>query len=98
VPIVAYLVVAARSLTDDSGLINDTSGRLFARQIYRDERFCVGPSWPRVQRVLKGTDSENGSDICNRAFLLLLATYGLRASEAGHRSWVTLTRKANSCW
>ena len=48
------------------------------------ERLCVGPSWPQVQRVLKDADTENGTDIRDRAILLLLATYGLRASEAGH--------------
>ena len=53
-------------------------------RIYRDERLCVGPSWPQVQRVLKDADTENGTDIRDRAILLLLATYGLRASEAGH--------------
>jgi len=51
-------------------------------RIYRDERLCAGPSWPQVQRVLKDADTEKGTDIRDRAILLLLATYGLRASEA----------------
>ena len=55
-------------------------------RMYQDERLCLGPSWPEVQRLLKDTDTKKPVDIRDRAILMLLATYGLRASEAAHLS------------
>ena len=55
-------------------------------RMYQDERLCLGPSWPEVQRLLKDTDTKKPVDIRDRAILMLLATYGLRASEVAHLS------------
>jgi integrase/recombinase XerD len=55
-------------------------------RMYQDERLCLGPSWSEVQRLLKDTDTKKPVDIRDRAILMLLATYGLRASEVAHLS------------
>jgi integrase/recombinase XerD len=55
--------------------------------VYRHEGLPIGPSWDDVQRLLAATErtqaTERGrsSDIRDRALLLLLAVYGLRAGE-----------------
>jgi integrase/recombinase XerD len=47
-------------------------------RMYQDDRLCLAPSWPEVQRVFKDTDTKKPVDIRDREILMLLATYGLR--------------------
>ena len=48
---------------------------------YKHQTLPSSPTWEDVQRLLKTTEGNNPSNIRNRAILLLLAVYGLRASE-----------------
>lgn len=41
----------------------------------------AGPSWADVRRLLATTDGDRPADVRDRAILLLLAVYGLRAGE-----------------
>lgn len=50
--------------------------RLFAQQ-----SLPTGPSWDDVRRLLALTDGDRAADIRDRAILLLLAVYALRAGE-----------------
>jgi integrase/recombinase XerD len=43
-----------------------------------------GPSWRDVRRLLKSTEGPAPGDVRNRAILLLLSVYGLRASEVSN--------------
>jgi site-specific recombinase XerD len=52
-----------------------------APRVYKHETLPSSPSWEDVQRLLKTTEGDVASNIRNRAILLLLAVYGLRASE-----------------
>jgi site-specific recombinase XerD len=50
-------------------------------RLYRDEGLPAGPSWVEVQQLLASTRTNRPADIRDRAILMLLATYGLRAGE-----------------
>jgi integrase/recombinase XerD len=50
-------------------------------RLFRQEGLPVGPSWIDVQRLIAATDTDRPQDIRDRAILLLLAVYGLRAGE-----------------
>jgi integrase/recombinase XerD len=50
-------------------------------RVYQHENLPLGPSWADVQRLLASTESNRKADIRDRPILLLLAVYGLRASE-----------------
>jgi integrase/recombinase XerD len=50
-------------------------------RIYRQERLPSGPPWEVVQRLIEQTQGERPNDIRDRAVLMLLAVYGLRAGE-----------------
>jgi integrase/recombinase XerD len=52
-----------------------------APRMFRQETLPVGPSWEVVQRLLKQSEGDRPSQIRDRALLLLLSTYGLRAGE-----------------
>lgn len=49
--------------------------------IFQGERLPLGPTWEEVQRLLASVKGDHPTAIRDRAILLLLATYGLRASE-----------------
>lgn len=49
--------------------------------IYRHEGLPIGPSWDEVKRLVAATEGDRPTDIRDRALLLLLAVYGLRAGE-----------------
>ena len=57
------------------------SGEIHGPRIYRHERLPLGPTWPDVQRLLASTETDDKYDIRDRAILLLLAIYGMRAGE-----------------
>ena len=52
-----------------------------AARAFPQERLPSGPKWSDVQRLLATTDDEHPTNVRDRAILLLLATYGLRAGE-----------------
>jgi integrase/recombinase XerD len=45
------------------------------------EGLPIGPSWDDVKRLLSATEGDWAADIRDRALLMLLAVYGLRAGE-----------------
>ena len=57
------------------------SGEIHGPRIYRYEHLPLGPAWPDVQRLLASTETDRKYDIRDRAILLLLAVYGMRAGE-----------------
>lgn len=52
-----------------------------APRIYRNETLPASPSWEDVQRLLANTEGNSSSSIRDRAILMLLVVYGLRAGE-----------------
>ena len=52
-----------------------------APRVFGQETIPTGPSWDEVQQVLAMTKGDRPVDIRDHALLLLLAVYGLRASE-----------------
>ena len=54
---------------------------MMAPRIFRHESLPVGPSWEDVKRLLAAAEGERPVDIRDRAVLMLLAVYGLRAGE-----------------
>ncbi len=54
---------------------------LHGPHIYRQHGLPVGPSWEDVQRLIADAGSDSPMDLRDRAILLLLAVYGLRAGE-----------------
>jgi site-specific recombinase XerD len=54
---------------------------IMAPRVFKHEGLPVGPSWDDVKRLLAGTEKGRPVDIRDRALLMLLAVYGLRAGE-----------------
>jgi site-specific recombinase XerD len=52
-----------------------------APRIYRNETLPASPSWEDVQRLLANTEGDSSTSIRDRAILMLLVVYGLRAGE-----------------
>jgi integrase/recombinase XerD len=52
-----------------------------APRLFPLESLPMGPSWDDVRRLLATTDTERLTDVRDRAILMLLAVYGLRAGE-----------------
>jgi site-specific recombinase XerD len=52
-----------------------------APRLYKQEGLAIGPSWDDVKRLLAAADTDRPTDIRDRAMLMLLAIYGLRAGE-----------------
>ena len=61
-------------------------------RVFPQEGLPLGPSWEDVNRVLAAAQENTPVDIRDRALLLLLAVYGLRAGE------VTALRLENFDW
>ena len=61
-------------------------------RVYSRAAVPAGPSWDDVRRLLATTEGDRPADIRDRAILLLLAVYGLRAGE------VTRLRLADLDW
>lgn len=53
-------------------------------RVYSLDSLPAGPSWDDVRRLLATTTGDRPADIRNRAILMLLAIYGLRAGEITH--------------
>jgi site-specific recombinase XerD len=54
---------------------------ILAPRRYRHEGLPIGPSWDDVKRLLAAAEGDRPADIRDRALLMLLAVYGLRAGE-----------------
>lgn len=54
---------------------------LHGPRIYREHGLPLGPSWDEVRRLIEDAVSGDPVDVRDRATLLLLAVYGLRAGE-----------------
>ena len=59
----------------------DLAGAIRGPRIYALEQLPAGPAWSDVQRLFAGLDPSRTRDARDRAILMLLAIYGLRASE-----------------
>jgi site-specific recombinase XerD len=54
---------------------------VMAPRVYPHEALPMGPSWGDVQRLLAAARGDRPAEIRDRALLMLLAVYGLRAGE-----------------
>ena len=54
---------------------------LHGPRIYREHGLPLGPSWDEVRKLIEDAASADPADVRDRAILLLLAVYGLRAGE-----------------
>jgi site-specific recombinase XerD len=54
---------------------------IMAPRVCTDEGLPIGPSWADVHRLLAAAAGDRPADIRDRALLMLLAVYGLRAGE-----------------
>ena len=54
---------------------------IMAPRVFAHEGLPVGPSWDDVKRLLAAAEGDRPVDIRDRALLMLLAVYGLRAGE-----------------
>jgi integrase/recombinase XerD len=52
-----------------------------APRVFAQEGLPVGPSWDDVRRLLATAEGDRPNDVRDRALLMLLAIYGLRACE-----------------
>lgn len=53
-------------------------------RVFRHSSIPIGPSWDEVRRLLAMTEGDRPADIRDRAVLMLLTVYGLRAAEVRH--------------
>lgn len=53
-------------------------------RVFRHSSVPIGPSWDEVRRLLAMTEGDRPANIRDRAVLMLLAIYGLRAEEVRH--------------
>lgn len=54
---------------------------IMAPRVYAQGKIPAGPSWDEVKRLLATAEGEHPTNIRDRALLLLLVVYGLRAGE-----------------
>jgi integrase/recombinase XerD len=52
-----------------------------APRVFGQAALPAGPSWEHVKQLLAASEGDHPTDIRNRAILMLLAVYGLRAGE-----------------
>jgi site-specific recombinase XerD len=60
------------------------SSAIMAPRAFHHETLPSGPSWKQVETLLASTEGSLPADIRDRAVLLLLSVYGLRAGEVAH--------------
>jgi integrase/recombinase XerD len=73
----AFLRHAERRAWCAAGLADALHGP----RIYREHGLPLGPSWDEVKRLIEDAASDDPADVRDRAILLLLSVYGLRAGE-----------------
>jgi integrase/recombinase XerD len=54
---------------------------IMAPRVFAHDGLPVGPSWGDVKRLLAAAEGDRPADVRDRALLMLLAVYGLRAGE-----------------
>jgi integrase/recombinase XerD len=57
------------------------SGAIMAPRVFAHEGLPIGPAWDDVKRLLAAAEGDRRVDIRDRALLMLLSVYGLRAGE-----------------
>ena len=57
---------------------------IMAPRVFPQEALPAGPSWDEVQRLLATTEGDHPTNVRDRAILMLLTVYGLRAGEVAH--------------
>lgn len=57
------------------------AGAIHAPRVFPQESLPAGPSWEQVQRLLAASQGDRPTTIRDRALLMVLAIYGLRAGE-----------------
>ena len=57
------------------------STAIMSPRVYRHEGLPQGPSWDDVKRLIAAAEGDHPTNIRDRALLMLLAIYGLRAGE-----------------
>jgi len=60
---------------------SDLAEAIKAPRVFRHETLPCSPTWEEVQRLIDSTGGQSPADVRERAVLLLLAHYGLRAGE-----------------
>jgi site-specific recombinase XerD len=78
------LAAALRSFfhyTQARGLSKDIAEAIEAPPLYAQEGLPLGPTWAQVQQLLGSISGDTVTDLRDRAIILLLAVYGLRAGE-----------------
>jgi integrase/recombinase XerD len=61
---------------------NGLADAIQSPRVFSQASVPAGPSWNDVRRLLATTEGDRPADIRDRAILMLLAVYGLRAGEA----------------
>lgn len=59
----------------------DLANAIQGPRVYTDETLPAGPAWADIQHMLADMNSDSAQDLRDRAMVMLLAIYGLRASE-----------------
>jgi site-specific recombinase XerD len=57
---------------------------IMAPRVFHQESLPSAPSWSDVKKLLGSTDGDSSSAIRDRAILMVLAVYGVRAGEVAH--------------
>jgi len=57
------------------------SGAIMAPRVFAHEGLPIGPAWDDVKRLLAAAEGDRPVDVRDRALLMLLSVYGLRAGE-----------------
>jgi integrase/recombinase XerD len=57
------------------------TGAISAPRVFRHEGLPIGPTWEEITRLLALAKGDHAIDVRDRAVLLLLVVYGLRAGE-----------------
>ena len=70
-----------RYAADHGWCQSDLAEAIKAPRIFRHERLPFSPTWEEVQRLIGSAAGQRPVDVRDRAILLLLAHYGLRAGE-----------------
>jgi site-specific recombinase XerD len=69
------------SYTQARGLSKDIAKAIQAPPLYAQEGLPLGPTWEQVQQLVASISGDTITELRDRAIVLLLATYGLRAGE-----------------
>ena len=80
-PLSSIIRVFLRFCEQNNWCRNGISSYVKAPRVYHNESLPYPVPWNNIQKLIEAVDTDNPTDIRNRAMFLLLAVYGLRASE-----------------